>query len=101
MILKGITIAPKPRRTKGYNGSQSPIYQSKAWKQDRAHFLQSNPFCKMCLELENKHTQATVCDHIIPVTQGGSMWDWSNRQGLCKRHNAIKTALDNPNNYEN
>lgn len=100
MILKGITIYPKPRTNKGYQGSKDKFYQSKEWKQDRALHLQANPICKMCWELETRVTTATVSDHIKPINKGGDKWDWSNRQALCSRHNAIKTALDNPNNHE-
>ena len=97
MILKGMTLT-KPRTTKGYQGSKDPRYQTKQWKDDRKLHLAAFPLCVKCLELENKPTLATVSDHIRPINQGGSMWDWSNRQSLCTRHNAIKTALDNPNN---
>ena len=97
MILKGITIAPKTRTTKGYQGSNNPIYQSKHWKSDRKLHLMMNPLCRLCKE-EGKTTLATVSDHIKPINQGGSVWDWANRQPLCAHHNAIKTALDNPNN---
>jgi 5-methylcytosine-specific restriction protein A len=97
MILKGITLT-KQRTTKGYQSSHDLRYQTRRWKKDRALHLQANPLCNICMELDNKVEPATVSDHIIPVNQGGDMWDWNNRQGLCKRHNAIKTALDNPNN---
>lgn len=97
MILKGISLGNKPRHTKGYNGSRDPRYQTALWRKDRKLYLQMHPLCTLC-EQEGKTTPATVCDHKKPVNQGGSFWDWSNRQGLCAHHNAIKTALDNPNN---
>lgn len=96
MILKGITY-PKTRTRKGYNGSSDPFYQTKQWKEDRKQHLIYNPLCEICKK-EGRTTEATVSDHIIPIKQGGDKWDWSNRQPLCKHHNAVKTALDNPNN---
>lgn len=99
MLLKGINLS-KPRTTKGYQGSKDPFYQTPDWKADRKAHLQANPVCRLCWELENKVTMATVSDHVIPINKGGDKWDWSNRQPLCSRHNAIKTALDNPNNND-
>lgn len=98
MILKGITHN-KPRTSKGYQGSRDPFYQTKEWKIDSKEHLKANPLCKLCLELDNRVTPATVSDHITPINKGGDKWDWKNRQALCKKHNAIKTALDNPNNH--
>lgn len=97
MILKGVS-QPKLRTSKGYNGSKDPFYQTKEWKQDRLAHLMSNPLCVIC-EREGITREATVSDHIIPINQGGDKWDWNNRQALCKHHNAVKTALDNPNNH--
>jgi len=97
MILKGITILPKGRNTKGYQGSRDPYYQSKEWKQLRAYKIGINPICEDCLELENRTEPGHTVDHIIPRNQGGKD-DLSNLRTRCKRHNAIKTALDNHNN---
>lgn len=41
---------------------------------------------------------ATELDHIVPVGRGGSDTD-DNRQGLCVRHHAIKTARDGGYEY--
>lgn len=98
MILKGITIAPKVKKTKGYNGSGDPFYQSKEWKSFRALYLSTHPLCNIC-EQQGRTTAATVLDHIQPIKQGGSVWKEYNLQGLCKSCNARKTALDNPNNH--
>jgi 5-methylcytosine-specific restriction endonuclease McrA len=97
MILKGISIYPKPRTNKGYQGSRDPYYQSKEWKQLRAYKLQLNPLCEDCLELENRVTEGHTVDHIIPRKQGGKD-SIENLRTRCKFHNSQKTALDNPNN---
>lgn len=95
MILHGVS-RPKGRTSKGYNGSRDPYYQSKEWKQLRAYKLSINPLCEDC-EDEGKVTEGTVVDHVRPRNQGGSD-DLPNLRTRCKHHNAIKTALDNPNN---
>lgn len=33
---------------------------------------------------------AEVTDHIVPVSKGGSMWDRSNHQSLCRSCNSAK-----------
>lgn len=38
-------------------------------------------------------SQAT--DHIIPISQGGSMWEETNHQALCFMHHNQKTAKEN------
>lgn len=96
MILKGITIAPKTRTTKGYNGNRDPFYQSLLWKGLRKIKLQMNPLCEDCLE-QGITTAGHTVDHIIPRNQGGKD-GLDNLRTRCQRHNAIKTALDNPNN---
>lgn len=96
MILKGITY-PSVKTRKGYNGKADKFYQSKLWRDTRKHFLAVYPLCKRCQEL-GKVVEATVVDHIFPRSQGGDSLSWSNLQGLCKKCNGIKTALDNPNN---
>lgn len=93
MKLKGISILPKMRKNKGYNGSGDKFYQSKEWREFRNNYLTMHPLCKICAD-EGKTELATVLDHIQPIRQGGSVWAEYNLQGLCTHHNAIKTALD-------
>jgi len=96
-ILKVISILSKPRRNKSYNGSKDAYYKTKGLKQLRAYKLQLNPICEDCLELENRVTEGQTVDHIQPRKQGGKDIV-TNLRTRCKRHNAIKTALDNENN---
>lgn len=95
MILKGITLT-KPRTTKGYQGSKDPYYQSKIWKGLRTLKLSINPLCEDCQE-QGIVTAGHTVDHITPRNQGGKD-RLENLRTRCKRHNAIKTALDNENN---
>lgn len=97
MILKGITLT-KPRTIKGYQGSRDPYYQTPHWKALRKHKLTINPICEDCLEeTPPRTTLGHTVDHIKPRSKGGTD-ELKNLRTRCKNHNAIKTALDNPNN---
>lgn len=69
------------------------FYHSRLWKDTRRNFLLENPLCKHCEE-EGIIKPAKVVDHIIPIRKGGHKTEHYNLQGLCVRHNAIKTAKD-------
>jgi len=94
MILKGIYL-PKVKVKKGRNGSLDPYYQSQGWKKLRAYKYQMNPLCEDCLE-KGLTVEGHTVDHVLPRNQGGSDLLW-NLRTRCKKCNAIKTALDNPN----
>ena len=68
-------------------------YNSKAWRIDRAAFMGFNPICAEC-ERKGQVTPASVCDHIIPISQGGDPWDWDNRQALCDTCHAVKSGKE-------
>ena len=61
------------------------IYWSKEWRRLREDILTENPFCKC-------KRPATVVDHIIPVREGGEVWDLSNLQAMCRYCHNRKTA---------
>lgn len=62
-------------------------YGTLRWKLASRQFLVRNPECD-CGEM------ATEVDHIIPVEDGGGMWDRANWQGKCHRCHASKTNQD-------
>ena len=37
---------------------------------------------------------ATEVDHVLPMADGGAMYDEANLQALCKSHHSQKTARD-------
>lgn len=72
------------------------IYNTKRWSYTRRIGLEQEPFCVECLK-ENKPLHeciGTVRDHIIPINEGGFIWDLSNHQTLCSRHHNIKSARE-------
>ena len=65
----------------------------RTWRRFRAWYLAQNPLCVECSPLG----AATEVDHIVPIEDGGAMYDEANLQGLCKPHHSRKTARDKAN----
>ena len=80
MILKGINFK-RGRKT-------DPFYLSLAWRSYRKQFLMMNPYCVVCGQ------EAKVVDHILPFQQGGSIWDATNHQALCRSCSGKKSNSD-------
>lgn len=83
----------KPSQGKSWlrNQSQYSLYNSKQWRMLSQEVREQEPFCRECAKL-GRTTLATVTDHIIAVSKGGSFWDRSNLQPLCTPcHNGKKT----------
>jgi 5-methylcytosine-specific restriction endonuclease McrA len=59
----------------------------------RAVILRRDPICKMCNSALSTHA-----DHIIPINQGGSKYDYSNGQGLCVSCHNRKSRMEQLNN---
>lgn len=66
-------------------------------QQIRKRWFRLHPLCVEC-EKEGRVELATELDHIVPICKGGADTD-DNRQGLCKRHHDMKTALDGGYEY--
>jgi 5-methylcytosine-specific restriction protein A len=69
------------------------FYNSPEWKKLRNLKLSMNPLCEHC-EKEGKLTPATVCDHIVPIREGGAKLDINNLQSLCRYHDDVKGLKD-------
>lgn len=69
--------------------SHKSIYYSKRWINLRKSYMMNNPVCVQCTK------PMKFLDHIIPISEGGAIWDLNNMQGLCVSCNASKTAKQN------
>jgi len=84
---------PAPKR-QGRNNRE--LYQSHRWHKYSTQYRKINRLCVMCLR--EGVTQVSQCvDHIVPIKEGGSIWDSDNHQALCTKHHNQKTALENKN----
>jgi 5-methylcytosine-specific restriction endonuclease McrA len=84
----------------GRKVDNSSFYNSRRWRKISKEFLRCSPLCVDCRN-EERVVMATITDHIVPITQGGDHWDWSNLQSLCDKHHAIKSGREahQQNNY--
>ena len=67
--------------------------RGKAGVQRRRMFLDIHPLCVMCTAI-GRVTAATIVDHVVPISQGGSDGDPANWQSLCAAHSSEKTAAE-------
>jgi 5-methylcytosine-specific restriction protein A len=58
------------------------------WNQYRNMYLRSNPLCVVC------NRAAELVDHIVPLAQGGSMYDEGNHQAMCRSCHQEKTERE-------
>lgn len=66
------------------------VYNSHRWHEYSRQYRKKHRLCVECLR-ENKTTISECVDHIIPIEQGGDIWNPSNHQALCNHHHSIKT----------
>jgi 5-methylcytosine-specific restriction endonuclease McrA len=64
------------------------------WHQLRAQVIEEEPACREC-----GSTADACCDHVIPVSRGGAVYDRGNCQRLCQRCNAVKGNRVNGGDY--
>jgi hypothetical protein len=68
-------------------------YQSAAWYKRSDRQLRASPLCLCCAAI-GRTTPATVADHIVPITQGGSLLA-GELQSCCRKcHDGVKRELE-------
>jgi|GEM_PF-1330210 len=95
LVASGTSVCPKHATVRhrwdadrrGSSGERGYTHQ---WHQYTIMYLRNHPLCAVG---DHPHA-AELVDHIIPLRQGGSMWDEENHQPLCRVHHAHKTAED-------
>jgi 5-methylcytosine-specific restriction protein A len=85
------------RPFEGINKSNYGLYNSQRWRMTSHAYRAKHPLCEQCLK-KGITFQATTTDHIIPINQGGKIWDWNNLQSLCDSCNASKTGKQSHEN---
>jgi 5-methylcytosine-specific restriction protein A len=43
---------------------------------------------------EGRIVPAEEIDHIVPISQGGAIWDEANWMAICKSHHSAKTLRE-------
>lgn len=71
--------AAKPYQGKTY--TDTSFYRSAAWRALRDRKLKQDPYCE-CDDCKGKKVPADMCDHIIPIEQGGAPLDINNLQSM-------------------
>lgn len=74
-------------------GDHSAVYHSSRWVKVRRLVLQRDPICVRCYNA-GVTIPSTVADHIIPINQGGPVWEMDNLQGMCNTCHAVKSARE-------
>lgn len=65
-------------------GGTDPFYYSTPWRKLRTYVLSREPLCRICKQA------ATDLDHITQRSKGGSDFDLTNLQPLCRECHARK-----------
>jgi 5-methylcytosine-specific restriction endonuclease McrA len=66
------------------------VYNSKRWQLLRRAVLFDQPLCAS----KDCDVIATDVDHIVPIEQGGAIWDRQNLQPLCAQCHGRKTRAE-------
>jgi 5-methylcytosine-specific restriction protein A len=82
------------RRCREVRPASEKLYHTTRWAKLRRFHLSQYPLCVMC-STRGFVAVANVVDHIIPIVDGGAMFDPKNLQSLCRPCHTEKTTNDN------
>jgi len=64
------------------------FYNSSRWRKTSILYRDKNPLCEMDCKTNGIVTSAEMVDHIIPIKNGGDLYNFNNLQSGChKCHN--------------
>jgi len=68
-------------------------YGRRKWRNFAENHKRKDPLCAHC-QMEGKTKLGQVTDHIIPINEGGNLWDMRNIQNLCRIHDNMKRSRE-------
>ena len=83
MQINQISVPWNKKKSQGrvYKTASTFDYTNSRWRALRAEKLRINPYCE-CDECKGNKVPADMCDHIIPIEQGGDPYDINNLQSM-------------------
>ena len=89
--------APRYSQTRGQRRpgaqDQDDFHNSTRWRRFRAWYLGQHPLCGEC-ERAGGVVEATIVDHIVPISEGGEELSEENCQAMCKGCHSKKTNAE-------
>ena len=82
---KSSTVGRKKLLEKEYNRcrpERHKIYSTARWQRVREYKKKRNPLCEECAR-QGRITPMALVDHIVPIEEGGAVFDMENLQSLC------------------
>jgi 5-methylcytosine-specific restriction endonuclease McrA len=70
------------------------LYHTSRWMRARRAYLRMHPRCVAAVHVASCSGLATVVDHVIPRSRGGSTWNRANWQSLSKPCHDAKTRRE-------
>jgi 5-methylcytosine-specific restriction protein A len=77
------------RREQQTRAEDVAFYRTHRWRMTSERFRSKHPWCVEC-ERVGIFRVAEICDHIVSIRDGGSKFDESNLQGLCRYHDQVR-----------
>ena len=72
------SFRPKPALSKNKHKPKAKRKRDSSWTRTSQAYRKANPICELCTQ-----RSAVETHHVIPLSQGGELNDWSNLQALC------------------
>ena len=99
MPKKGRPAYMPKRKQPGNKGENATLYNSRRWRSISTYYRMNKTVeldgygCEVCHQIDELST-ANICDHVIPISQGGAVWDMRNFMALCHHHHNVKRGYE-------